>query len=109
VSARPAWCSRTVGAGEAAPDQLVANPSDRRIHPKAQQQVLGGVLALVCRAGQALVSQRTGRFVDGHLRVALAISRGKPCIPVLFVDLSGPTMLHIRCQTTSRSTSSRIA
>ena len=32
-----AWRNRIVGHGEEAPDQLLANPKNWRIHPKAQQ------------------------------------------------------------------------
>ena len=47
-----------------------------------------GVLDQVGWVAQVLVNQRTGHVVDGHLRVALAISRGEPSVPVLYVDLS---------------------
>jgi DNA modification methylase len=88
VASSPAWANRIVGAGEAAPDQLLANPSNWRVHPKAQQEALAGVLDQIGWVGQVLVNQRTGHVVDGHLRVALAISRGEPSVPVLYVDLS---------------------
>ena len=35
-----------------------------------------------------MVNRRTGFVVDGHARVALAISRNEPSVPVLYVDLS---------------------
>jgi hypothetical protein len=88
ASAAPAWRSRIVGSGEEAPDQLLANPANWRIHPKAQQQALAGVLDQVGWVGQVLAIQPTGHVVDGHLRVALAISRREPSVPVLYVDLS---------------------
>jgi hypothetical protein len=34
-----------------------------------------------------LVNRRTNHVVDGHARVALAISRNEPTVPVLYVDL----------------------
>jgi DNA modification methylase len=37
---------------------------------------------------QVMVNRRTGFVVDGHARVALAISRNEPSVPVLYVDLS---------------------
>ncbi len=40
----PAWRNRIVGAGEEAPDQLLANPGNWRVHPKAQQDALAGAL-----------------------------------------------------------------
>ncbi|CAN5749739.1 hypothetical protein BH23CHL7_BH23CHL7_17220 [soil metagenome] len=82
------WANRIVGSGEEAPDQLLANPANWRIHPKAQQQALAGVLGQVGWVQQVLVNRRTGHVVDGHLRVALAISQAAPVVPVLYVDLS---------------------
>jgi hypothetical protein len=88
ASTAPAWANRIVGSGEEAPDQLLAHPDNWRVHPKAQQEALAGVLDQVGWVGQVLVNQRTGHVVDGHLRVALAISRGESSVPVLYVDLS---------------------
>jgi len=34
--------NRITGTGEEAPDQLLANPANWRIHPKAQQDALAG-------------------------------------------------------------------
>ena len=36
---------------------------------------------------QVMVNRRTGFVVDGHARVALALSRDEPTVPVLYVDL----------------------
>jgi len=81
------WRSRITGSGEEAPDQLLANPSNWRIHPKAQQDALAGALDQVGWVGQVLVNQRSGFVVDGHARVALALTRGEATVPVLYVDL----------------------
>jgi hypothetical protein len=82
-----AWRNRILGAGEEAPDQLLANPANWRIHPKAQQDALAGALDQVGWVQQILVNRRSGFVVDGHARVALALSRGEPTVPVLYVDL----------------------
>ncbi len=81
------WRSRIVGSGEEAPDQLLANPANWRIHPKAQERALAGILGQVGWVQQVLVNRRTAHVVDGHLRVALAIKEGAPSVPVLYVDL----------------------
>jgi DNA modification methylase len=81
------WKNRIVGSGEEAPDQLLANPANWRVHPKAQQQALAGILGQVGWVQQVLVNRRTGHVVDGHLRVALAIKQSAPTVPVLYVDL----------------------
>jgi DNA modification methylase len=81
------WRSRIVGSGEEAPDQLLANPANWRVHPKAQQDALAGALDQVGWVQQILVNQRSGFVVDGHARIALALTRGEPTVPVLYVDL----------------------
>jgi len=81
------WRNRITGTGEEAPDRLLANPANWRIHPKAQQDALAGALDAVGWVQQVLVNRRTGFVVDGHARVALALSRGEPTVPVLYVDL----------------------
>jgi hypothetical protein len=85
---RVAWRNRIVGSGEESPDGLLANPANWRVHPKAQQDALAGALDQVGWVQQVLVNKRSGFVVDGHARVALAISRHEPTVPVLYVDLS---------------------
>jgi hypothetical protein len=80
--------NRIIGHGEEAPDQLLANPSNWRIHPKAQQAALAGVLGEVGWVQSVIVNQRTGHLVDGHMRVSLALRDGVSAVPVAYVDLS---------------------
>jgi len=80
--------NRIVGHGEEAPDQLLANPANWRIHPKAQQAALAGVLGEVGWVQSVIVNQRTGHLVDGHMRVSLALRDGVSAVPVAYVDLS---------------------
>jgi hypothetical protein len=82
------WRNRITGTGEEAPDQLLANPRNWRIHPQHQQDALAGVLDEVGWVQQVIVNQRTGHLVDGHLRVSLAERRGESSVPVVYVDLS---------------------
>jgi hypothetical protein len=84
VAAAPtaAWRNRITGTGEEAPDQLLANPANWRIHPKAQQDALAGALDEVGWVQQVLVNRRSGFVVDGHARVTLALSRGEATVPV---------------------------
>lgn len=81
------WRNRIVGHGEEAPDQLLANPRNWRVHPKAQQDALAGALGEVGWVVGVIVNKRTGHVVDGHARVGLAISRNEPTVPVVYVDL----------------------
>ena len=82
------WRSRIVAHGEEAPDQLLANPKNWRVHPKEQQAALEGVLDEVGWVQDVVVNRRTGHLVDGHLRVSLALRREEPSVPVVYVDLS---------------------
>ena len=81
------WRNRIVGHGEEAPGALVANPANWRTHPVSQQKALAGALKTVGWVQQVLVNQRTGYIIDGHARIALAIERGEPTVPVVYVDL----------------------
>ena len=81
------WRNRIIGSGVEAPDQLLANPLNWRIHPKAQQDALAGALDEVGWVQEVIVNQRTGHLVDGHLRVTLALRRDESSIPVKYVDL----------------------
>ncbi len=81
------WRNRIVGSGEEAPDQLVANPANWRIHGGAQRNALRGSLDTVGWVQQVMVNRRTGFVIDGHARVEEALSRGEPTVPVLYVDL----------------------
>ena len=80
--------NRIIGHGQEAPDQLLANPANWRIHPKAQQAALAGVLDEVGWVQSVIVNQRTGHLVDGHMRVSLALRDGVASVPVAYVDLS---------------------
>lgn len=88
VSRPETWHSRIVGHGEEPPDQLLANPLQWKIHPKAQQDALSGILSKVGWVQSVVVNRRTQHMIDGHARVGLAISRGEPTVPVVYVDLS---------------------
>src|SRR3990170_118829 len=82
------WANRIVGAGEEAPDQLLANPANFRIHPAMQQAALEGSLDTLGWIQQVLVNRTTNTVIDGHLRVALALRHHQPLVPVLYVDLT---------------------
>jgi hypothetical protein len=82
------WRSRIIGHGEEAPDQLLANPRNWRLHPKGQQDALAGVLSEVGWVQDVIVNRTTGHVVDGHARVSIAISRRELSVPVVYVELS---------------------
>jgi hypothetical protein len=88
ASATGPWANRIVGHGEEAPDGILANPANWRLHPVAQHDALAGVLAKVGWVQNVIVNRRTGHLVDGHLRVRLAVREGVATIPVVYVDLA---------------------
>lgn len=81
------WQSRIVGYGEERPDQLMAHPENWRVHTKRQRVALTQLLDKVGWVQNVLVNKRTGRVLDGHLRVGEAIARGESAVPVTYVDL----------------------
>jgi DNA modification methylase len=82
------WRNRIVGSGSEAPAGLALNPANWRVHPRNQRAALAGSLDTVGWVAHVLVNRQTGYVLDGHARVALAIARKEPTVPVLYVDLS---------------------
>jgi DNA modification methylase len=82
------WRNRIVAHGQEAPDQILAHPSNWRIHPREQGDALEAVLDEVGWVKAVTVNRRTGFLVDGHLRVMRALARGIPTVPVDYVELS---------------------
>jgi len=71
------WRNRIVGHADVPPGDLVPNPRNWRSHPQEQQRALSGALAEVGWVAEVLVNQTTVNVVDGHLRIELALARGK--------------------------------
>ena len=88
VAAPVIWQNRITRYGEEAPDQLLANDKNWRVHPKAQQDALEGALRKVGIVQNVVVNERSGKMIDGHLRVQMAISSGQPTVPITYVNLS---------------------
>ena len=82
------WKNRIVGEDMVDPGQLLANPMNWRVHPKAQQKALTGILKEVGWVQRVIVNVNTGHVVDGHARVSLALKQNATQVPVLYVDLS---------------------
>lgn len=88
MSVETLWRNRIVGTAEVAPDQLLANPKNWRLHPDHQKQALEGVLDEVGWVQQIIVNHNNQTVVDGHLRVSLALQRGETAIPVTYIDVT---------------------
>lgn len=87
-TAKTQWRSRIVGHDVVAPATLTPHPENWRTHPAAQTRALAGTLTEVGWVQNVIVNKRTGRIVDGHARVELALSRNEPGVPVVYVDLT---------------------
>lgn len=80
--------NRIIGSGVVRAAELIENPHNARRHSKEQAAVMQGALDELGWIQEVIVNQRTGRLIDGHLRLALALRRGADTqIPVKYVDL----------------------
>lgn len=82
------WQNKITGTANVAPDQLLANPQNWRIHPQAQRDALAQAIETIGYIQPVIVNQNTGHVIDGHLRISLALSQDQPEIPVSYVDLT---------------------
>lgn len=82
------WRNRITGTAMINPEQLLASDANWRIHPQTQKSALMGVLDEVGWVQDVIVQAGTDMVIDGHLRVAAALQRGEPTIPVCYVDLT---------------------
>ncbi len=82
------WRSRITDHAEVSPRELVPNPRNWRTHPAEQQRALAGALGEVGWVTEVIVNRTTGRVVDGHLRIELALERSEPTVPVTYVELT---------------------
>lgn len=82
------WRNRIVGHGDEPLDQILFNPANWRVHPKAQQVALEGVLSEVGWVQDVIVNRTTGHLIDGHLRCQVAMRNGETTIPVVYVELT---------------------
>lgn len=88
MTSETAWRSRIVRQTRVAPSKLRANPRNWRTHPEEQRAAMRQMLDEVGFVQSVVVNQQTGNLIDGHLRVELAVERGEPAIPVVYVDLT---------------------
>ena len=84
------WRNRITGGGQQAPQDLLANPQNWRIHSGDQQRALSAMLDEVGWVEDVVVNTTTGHILDGHLRVQLALRQEEPTVPVTYVELSEP-------------------
>ncbi len=84
----PTWQSRIVRHADVPPAELLNHPDNIKIHTEEQEADMEALFQRVGWAAAVLVSHRTGRIIDGHMRVAVALRKGAPTVPVDYVDLT---------------------
>lgn len=79
------WRIRVTEHALVPPSELINSPENARLHPKAQQEAVRAAIHELGFVGEILVSRRSGRILDGHLRVAEALREGQALVPVGWV------------------------
>jgi hypothetical protein len=82
------WKNRIVAMEQRDPKTLVPNPENWRLHPKQQRRAMEGALDELGWVAPVVLNQRSGRLIDGHMRLELALANAEATVPVLVVDLS---------------------
>lgn len=90
MSDNPFWVNRIVDTGAADPQELARgfNPLNWRGHPESQREALEEALDSIGILQRVLVNRSSGKVIDGHLRIELAVLKGQPLIPVDYVELT---------------------
>ncbi|KPV54288.1 hypothetical protein SE17_04710 [Kouleothrix aurantiaca] len=84
----PTWTSKVVKHADVAPGDLLNHPDNVTIHTAEQQEDMVRMFRKIGWAASVLVSVKTGRIIDGHMRVAAALNAGASTVPVDYVDLT---------------------
>ena len=85
---QPTWESKVVRHADVAPGELLNHPDNVTIHTAEQQEDMMRMFRKIGWAASVLVSVTTGRIIDGHMRVAVALTNGEPTVPVDYVQLT---------------------
>lgn len=70
-----------------APSTLVPNEKNPRRHSTRQRRALLSAIETVGVIQDMIVSKRSGKLLDGHLRLELALAEKQESIPVKYVDV----------------------
>jgi hypothetical protein len=69
------------------PKTLKPHPMNPRSHPSRQRRALGDIMDAVGMIKPIIFNERTGRIIDGHMRVEEFLERNADSIPAIVVDL----------------------
>ena len=88
--------SRIVGSDVVDARELTPHPDNWRTHPVEQLLALETAIERVGWVDEVIVSKRTGRVLNGHARVAIALREGSDhLVPVSYVDLDENEELEV--------------
>lgn len=84
-----AFRNRIVSHGELPANEFLAHDLNARRHPNTQREAVRGILDEVGFVQGVVVSKRSGKLLDGHLRIEEALSKDENAqIPYLKVELT---------------------
>jgi hypothetical protein len=89
--AAPIWQNLISHRTTVDPLELLPQEHNFRIHALNQRQVTTASLDELGHVGDIIVNIRTGKIVNGHLRVELAIAEGQERVPVTYIDCDEAT------------------
>ena len=83
------WQNRIVSSGVKPASDFLAHELNWKIHPRVQQDGIEGSLNQVGWYKSVVESARSGKILDGHARIILALRRGDDTpVPYEVVDVS---------------------
>ena len=82
------WDNRIVGYDNLDPRVIKANESNWKRHPPKQREKMLVMLNTIGWVQDVIINKTSGKMVDGHLRVDLAIQAGEATVPVKYVELT---------------------
>lgn len=85
--AEPRYRDRMTREADVPPAELIPHPDNWRIHSELQRASVDAALSEIGLLQRIVVNERSGRVVDGHLRLALAVEHELPVVPVQYVEL----------------------
>ena len=85
-TAREIWRDQVIRTEWVDPTQLLAHELNPNIHPMPQARAVEGSIEELGWIRHVVVNEATGKVLDGHLRVSIAITRGA-LVPVDYVNL----------------------
>lgn len=80
--------NRIVRRADVPPQDLLNHPDNILIHTAEQEAQMAHLLTTVGWVARVLVSARSGRIIDGHMRVNVALQKGIATVPVAYLDLT---------------------